>query len=224
MIARGVRTFIDTFDRAQVLSTTPGQNGWTVKDTSAAGAPTYLVTTDEGLKLTLAATSEAEIVTAYQNDVLIYDLASIQHLWWILKVSGVDAATTLVAGLASAQNDTPDSVQIASWFRLEGSASTSAIVVESDDNVTNKDDVATGKTLGSVFKKCLMDFTYGLADVRFFIDGERVAETQKFDLSGISAGQNVQPFVQLQKASGTGVPSVSIAQFGCQYEWAYGES
>lgn len=223
-VQRGVKTIIDNFDRAQQFSTTPGQNGWTIKDTSAGGAPTYLCVTEDGgsAKLTLAATNEAEIVTLFQNDVLIYDLAQLQHLWFIAKVAGIDANSTLVVGVANAQNDTPDSVGVSAWFRLEGSASLTALVAESDSSVVDNDDVATNDTLAGVYKKLHLDFTNGLSNVHFYVDGKRVATDTKFDLSGVSAGQNVQPFVQLQKASGTGVPSVQLAQFGAQYGWAYG--
>jgi hypothetical protein len=224
MVSRGVNQFVEHFNRAQAFTTTPGMNGWTIKDTSSAGAPTYLCVTEDGgaAVLTLAADSEAEVVTLYNNDVLVYDVRQLQHIWWIAKVSGIDSATTLTFGVGSAQNDTADSVATNAWFRMQGSASTSAVVVETDDAVTDLDDKATGTTLAAVYKKFLIDFTNGLADVRFFIDGARVAQTTTFDMSGLTAGLNVQPFVQLQKASGTGVPSISLAQFGVQYEWAYG--
>lgn len=223
MISRGVTTLIDNFDRAQVYSTTPGHNGWTIKDTSSSGTPTYLNATEDGgsAVLTLANTSEEEVVTLYQNDVLMLDLAHLQRLWWIIKVAAVDSVTTIVAGVGSAQNNTEDSMATNAWFRLQGSASTSAVVVETDDATLDLDDKATGKTLGSTYKKLLLDFTYGLADVRFYFDGERVAQATKFDMSNLTAGLNVQPFLQLHKASGTGVPAVTIAQYGVQYAWAY---
>lgn len=222
-LTRGVRTFVDHFDRAQAYTTTPGHNGWTIKDTSSSGTPTYLNITEDGgaAKLTLAATSEAEIVTLFQNDVLIYDVRQLQSIWWVLQVAGVDAVTTLTAGVGSAQNDTADSVATNAWFRMEGSASTSAVVVETDDAVLDLDDKATGQTLASAYKKLLIDFSNGLGNVQFFIDGSRVAAGTLFDMSNLAAGLNVQPFVQLQKASGTGVPSVTIAQFGAQYAYGY---
>jgi len=101
-VSRHVRKWIDEFDRPLSLSTTPeGGTGWTVKDTSTTGTPTYATATNDGggLALTLAATSEAEIVTLYHNDILMYDLDYLQHLWWIAKVSGIDAVTTLTLGL-----------------------------------------------------------------------------------------------------------------------------
>lgn len=225
MIARGVKTVIDNFDRAQAFTTTPGMNGWTIKDTSTTGTPTYLcVTEDSGAaKLTLANTSEAEIVTLYFNDVLVYDVRQLKHAWWIAKVAGIDSVTTLTMGVGSAQNDTADSVATNAWFRMEGANSTSAIVVETDDGTTDKDDIATAQTLAAVYKKMQIDFTNGIGDVRFTIDGSRVASGTLFDMSALTAGLNIQPFVQIQKASGTGVPEVTLAQFGVQYEWAYGQ-
>lgn len=224
MISRGVKTFIDNFDRAQSYTTTPGMNGWTIKDTSSAGTPTYLNITEDGgaAKLTLVNTSEAEIVTLYQNDVLIYDVRQLKSIWWIAKVASIDAVTTLTMGVASAQNDTDDSVATNAWFRMEGSVSTSNLVVETDDGTTDKDDIATGTTLSSTYKKLLIDFTNGIGDVRFFVDGARVAAGTLFDMSALTAGLNVQPWVQIQKASGTGVPAVTLAQFGVCYEWGYG--
>ena len=37
MMTRGTKQFVDLFDRAQVFSATPGQNGWTIADTSSSG-------------------------------------------------------------------------------------------------------------------------------------------------------------------------------------------
>jgi len=222
MLNRRVVTKIDDFDRAQAFTTTPGFNGWTIKDTSSAGTPTYLCTAaDEGSAvLTLDNTSEAQIVTLYHNDVLMYDVRHLKQIWWIASVSGIDAVTTLVFGVGSAQNDTADTVATNAWFRMQGSASTTALLVETDDATTDNDDKSAGTTLASTAKKCLIDFTYGLADVRFFVDGARVASGTTFDMSALAAGLNVQPFVQLQKASGTGTPAVSLLQYGIQFETA----
>jgi hypothetical protein len=214
MVVRDVYTWEDTFQRPLTLTTTPeGGTGWTVKDTSVAGAPTYLtVSSDTGeLALTLAANSEAEIVTAYHNDVLCFDLEKVQYVEWIVKVGGVDAVTTIVWGVGSAQNDTTDSVTNLAWFRMEGSASTSNVVVETDDGTTDNDDKATGKTLSTTYKKFVIDFTDGLSDVKFYIDGERVADSTTFSMA--AAIGRFQPFVQLQKASGTGTPSITIDNF-----------
>lgn len=224
MIARGMIEKVENFDRAQAFTTTPGQGGWTIEDTSSAGTPTYLCITEDGgaAKLTLAATSEEEIVTLYHNDVLTLDLANLQRVDFIAKVAGIDSVTTLVFGVADTQNDTEDSVAVNAWFRMQGSASTTAVVCETDDGTTDYDDKATGATLAAVYKKFTIDFTNGLSDIRFYIDGERVAASTTFTLAAITSGQNVQPFVQLHKASGTGVPSITIAQIVTQQKYAYG--
>lgn len=220
----GVREFCEFFDRAQAFTTTPGQNGWTIADTSSSGTPTYLCTTEDGgaATLTIAATSEAENVCLYFNDVLPWDLAKLQYVKFVAKVSGIDSATTLVMGLGNARNDTPDSVGVNVWFRMEGSASTTAVVCETDDGTTDTDDKATGQTLAAVYKTFLIDFSQGLSDVRFYIEGERVAAATTFTLASITSGQNVQPIVQIQKASGTGTPAVTIALVEAQYRYAYG--
>lgn len=217
----GTTKLIDNFDRAQEFGTTPGQNGWTIADTSTGGAPTYLCATEDGgaAVLTLANTNEAEIVTLYHNDVLAFDVRKISQVWWVAKVAGIDAVTTLTIGVGSARSDTADSVAANAWFRMEGSASTSALLYESDDGTTDDDDNSAGTTLAAVYKKLLIDFTQGLDKVRFFVDGALAGTT---DMSALTAGQNVQPIVQLQKASGTGVPAVTIAQFGISYNWSYG--
>lgn len=224
MVNRETLDFCDYFNRAQALTTTPGFNGWTVKDTSSGGTPTYLVATGDGggMVLTLDNTSEAQIVTMYHNDVLCFDVAMLQYVELIAKVSGIDSVTTLVMGVGSAQNDTADSVATNAWFRMQGSASTTALVVETDDATNDLDDKATGKTLSSTYKTLRIDFTNGLGDVRFYVDNERVASSTTFDMSDLTSGLNVQPFVQLQKASGTGTPAVTVKKFHIRYREANG--
>lgn len=231
MVNRETLDFIDYFNRAQAITTTPGFNGWTIKDTSSAGTPTYLVATADGggVVLTLVSTSEEEIVTLYHNDVLVFDVRTIQFVEMVVKVSGVDAVTTLVMGVASAQNDTEDSVATNAWFRMQGSASTSNLLVETDDATTDNDDKATGTTLSSVLKTLRMDFTNGLSDIRFYVDGERVAlgngataNDGKFNMASLASGLNVQPFIQIHKASGTGTPAVTLKKFHIRYTEASG--
>jgi hypothetical protein len=224
MISRGVQEFCDMFDRAQAFTTTPGQNGWTIADTSSSGTPTYLCITEDGgaAKLTLAATSEAENVCLYQNDVLPFDLRMLQRVDFIAKVAGVDANSVVVFGVGSARADDEDTVAVNAWFKLEGATDTSALVVETDDGTNDNNDVATGTTLAAVYKKCSIDFSQGVSDVRFFVDGERVAASTTFDMSSATAGANVQLMAQVSKASGTGTPSITIAKVEAQYKYAYG--
>jgi len=223
MISRGVIVFDDHFDRNQVLTATAGMNGWTLAKTAAGGSPTaQTVNADAGaLALTLAATSEAEILCAYQGDVLYLDPASIQSVDIEAFVSGVDPVTSIIFGLASARNDTINSIANGAFFKMLGATSTSNIVVDTLDGTTTNRSIATGATLAGTLKKFTIDFTNGLADVRFFVDGERVAGSTKFDMTQIGTG-NLQPIIQIQKASGTGVPAIQVARFRVQHKFAYG--
>ena len=219
---RGVRKLVDRFDRAQALTTTAGFNGWTLKKTAAGGSPTS-TTTKAGMVLTLAATSEAECLTMAQNDILIYPLANLDYVWWTVSIAGVDSVTTMVAGVADAENDTAHSVANAyAWFSVQGATSTSVVVAETYDGTNTNNTVATGVTLSSTLRKMVIDFTRGLSDVRFIFNGADVALATTFDMSKAAAGQGVQPYIQLAKASGTGVPALTIREFGVQYSFADG--
>ena len=223
-VTRGTKTFVDDFDRAQAFTTTPGMNGWTIKDTSSSGTPTYLCASEDGGKAVLSfdSQSEAQSIVLYQNDLLNYDLAKLQKVWWVLKVVAFSAVTDMCWGVAAATNATMNTVATNAWFMMDGSDSQSAVVVETDDAVTDNDDVATGVTQAAVYKKYEIDFAQGLADVRFYADGARVAASTTFDMSGLTSGLNVQPYLNILKASGTTVDAVHIAQFGIQYSYAYG--
>lgn len=218
----GTTTFIDNFARAQAFTTTPGMNGWTAVLTGTT--PTAVCVTEDGGGFGLATTntSESQLAVLYHNDVLAFDVRKIHQAWWVIKMGTVDAVTNVAVGLASAHNTTLDSVATNAWFRLIGATSTTAIVVETDDATHDQDDVATGTTLSTTYKKFLIDFTQGLADVRFFIDGARVASGTTFNMSSLGAGLNVQPYLSFGKASGTGILQVYGAQFGISYNWSYG--
>jgi len=218
----GTECFIDNFNRAQAFTTSPGENGWTAVLTGTT--PTSLGVTEDGgaAKLTLSDGNESQLAVLYYNDVLVYDVRTLSNAWWVIKLDAVNAVTNLAVGLASAHNTTLDNVATNAWFRLIGATSTTALVVETDDATTDTDDVATGTTLATVYKRLMIDFSEGLADVRFYIDGSRVAKGTTFKMSGLGAGLNVQPYCSLGKASGVGVPSVTIPQFGVTYKWSYG--
>jgi hypothetical protein len=217
------RTICDEIARwagGGALSATPGAARMILKDTSSGGSPTANCQAD-GLKLLLASTSEAEVLTAYCGDILPYDIDDLQKIiFYGCKVGGVDAVTQIAFGLAGAQNDTLDSVAANAWFRLDGTVSTSALVVESDDGTTDVDDKATGLTLSTTGLTLEIDFTTeiktagppslskGKQATFWATDANglrrRVATQSAFDLSALTTG--LQPFIQVQKASGTGVP------------------
>ncbi len=222
MINRGVRCFSDFFDRAQAFTTTPTENGWTAVLTGTTPTATCVTGDGGAAKLTLSSNSESQLAVLYHNDVLAFDVAKLKWVEIIALVGGVDSVTTIVMGVGSAHNATIDSIATNAWFRMQGSVSTSAIVAESDDATNDFDDKATGQTLAAVYKTFKIDFQNGLADVRFYIEGERVAQATTFDMSDLTAGLNVQPYIALAKASGTGVPTITVAAINIEYNYAYG--
>lgn len=222
MMNRGTRCFSDFFDRAQGFTTTPTEGGWTAVLTGTTPTATCVTADGGGAKLTLSSNSESQLAVLYHNDVLAFDVAQIKWVEIVALVGGVDSVTTIVMGVGSAHNTTLDSMATNAWFRMQGSVSTTAIVAETDDGTNDFDDKATGQTLAAVYKTFKIDFQNGLADVRFYIEGERVAQATTFDMSDLTSGLNVQPYIAVAKASGTGVPTITVAKIDIVYNYAYG--
>jgi hypothetical protein len=181
---------------------------WLIVDTSSAGTPTYVRNASEAV-LTLAATEEIENICLAHGNALSFDIDLIQSVEMRVKLNAVfTTGSELVFGVGSARADTTDSVAANAWFKMVGANSTTLVYCESDDGTRDVDDISSGQTLGSTYKKFLIDFTGGKSDVKFYIDGIRVAATQRFDMSAYSSG--LQPIIQLQKSSSTNVNAVSI--------------
>ena len=184
---------------------------WLLVDTSAAGAPTAVRNASEAI-ITLAATSEVENMCVAHGDALSFDIDLIQSIEMKVRLGAVfTTGSELVFGLGSARNDTTDSVAANAWFKMVGANSTTLVYCETDDGTRDVDDISSGQTLGTTYKKFLIDFTGGKSNVRFFIDGVPVATSQRFDMSAYSSG--LQPIVQLQKAANTNVDAVRIDYF-----------
>ena len=207
----GIQNFVkleEDFLGPMTLTASP-TNGdrWDIADTSSAGTPTYTVGGING-EATLAFDSQSEVqnVCLFQSDVLNWDIDLIQRIEMRVKTTAtLDSATSLAFGLASARNDAIDSITAHASFRIIGN---NTLVVESDDGTTDKDDVATGASLSDTYKKFVIDFTGGKSNVKFYVDGVRVAASTTFDMSGYTAG--LQPYVQIQKTADPNTDSVTI--------------
>jgi hypothetical protein len=206
-------TFYDDFNG--VVATLPTSadpaTAWLVDDTSVTGTPVYTKGTSV-CTMTLNADNAVVNICNHFGDALDFDIDLVQRVEMRCRIGAATftSGSTLVFGLGSARDDTPDSVTAHAWFRMEGANSTTLVYAESDDGTRDVNDISTGVTLGTTFKRFVIDFTGGKSDVRFYIDGQRVCASQTFDMSAYSSG--LQPIFQLQKAANTNADS-----FVCDY-------
>ena len=151
---------------------------WNLQDTSAAGAPTSLILDRAGgwVSLKLASTSEAEVYGINCGDFLQFNPTGCGLVLeaGIAIPTAITTAQRFVVGFCSAHNDTFDSMAQNAWFKCDTSM---ALVVESDDAVTDNDDVSTGTTMTAAFPLHLRIEAVSNADVRFYINGARVASS-----------------------------------------------
>jgi hypothetical protein len=203
--------FVDDFWGADSFGAAGQGTPWAVADTSAAGSPTYATVTPSTtgeLAITMAATNEVENVNLYFNDVLSYNIANLQQFEARVKVSGCTTGTTICWGLASARNDTPSTITARALFRMTGATSTTAITCETDDNVTDSGLITTAGTLATTYKRFVIDFTGGKTNVKFYVDGVRLAPATTFSMTAYTGG--LQPYFQIQKAANTNVDSITL--------------
>ena len=194
--------------------------------TASAGSPVVQGINGGGLRLQLASNSESENVCVYMGDVLPFLLSELISVEIIAKCSAsLDANTQIAIGLASARNNTIDSIAEAALFRCIGN---NTVVAESDDGSTNIDDVPTGVTLGDSWKRFSLDFVSRISsmepptlslgrgsNIEFYGTNDngskrRVASGTRFDMSNYSGG--LQLFFQIQKASGSATDYLDILE------------
>ncbi len=233
---RPTRVWTKKFLGSYTPSASAGLDDMIKAVTTTSGTPT-LVTTADGLKFTLANNNEVENLCYYMNDVLSFDIDDLISMEFSLKGSAALLANEeFIAGLGSARNNTTDSITAGAWFKIVGaSGGNFTLLCESDDDVTNVDDKATGISLPSsgtiLHRRMGIYFGEEIAtrsppstskgkQVVFRVEDangvmRRVADNVAFDMSGYSSG--LQPIFQLQKASGTGVPSIILQDLEIKY-------
>lgn len=174
---------------------------WVFAVTGAA--PPTAVRAGSALTCTLTSASQIQILGGAFGDGLVWDIDEILRVEFRVKLNAATftSGSILAFGVGSARNNTLDSVAANAWFRMEGANSTTGVYVETDDGVRDIDDIATGVTLGTTYKRFVIDFSGGKSNVKFYIEGQQVATPQTFDMSGYSG--LLQPIFQLQKAENT---------------------
>lgn len=186
-----------------------GTTKWNVVDVGGATEAIVADSSNGQFLLHLAADNEAEDAVLYHGDNKTFDVGN--GLIFETRVNmAVSPGTGVCAvfGMCGDHNLDKDSVTEAAWFRFDASL---VCKVESDDTTNNNDDVATGHTaVAGTYDIYRIDFT-DLTDVKFFINGARVATDTTFDMSNLSAAeQQMQPYFSLDKANGTGLGDINI--------------
>lgn len=227
LLRRAIRKHFD-FKDVLVPPDTAGASFWTKSETGDA-----TVTIDSnGANLALTNASEAQRATLLNGDILVFDVDDLIRLEGLIKLStdelaaGIDAAV----GLAGADNATLDNIAANCWLRCAGS---NAVVLETDDGVTDVDDIASGLTLADEWRRFAIDFSVGVhsqgpparsaggkASVRFFLENNQgqlmpVGQDQHFSLAAYSGG--LQLFATIRKASGTALATLYVKNLTVDY-------
>lgn len=164
--------------------------------------------------LQLSATSEAQIVRLDKADQLLIDPTALPMFSCRLKVSGAAAVTRMVWGLASAYTATLDNTTCNAWFKLDGNSL--VMVTETDDNTTDTDDQVTGVTLvADTYYTFSINFDPDTSHIKFSVDGTQCTTVHAG--AAFANTQLLQPFIAIQKDSGTGAQSITVDWV----EWDY---
>ena len=193
----------------------PAENGLIIAETSAAGAPIfrYVDGASEGgeVELKLASNVEVENVCLYHGDSLPFDIDQIVEALFRfkLKQAALDATTMIALGLIGDRNDVIDTIAQAALMRIIGADDTTAVVLETDDGANDNNDVVTGKSIADTLLHTFeISFALGKKDVRFFLDGQPVAQGTTFDMSNYSGA--LQMMLQIQKTSDANVDGINF--------------
>lgn len=216
--------FEDDFLGVGTFVASAGLDPWLITDTSSAGTPTY-TRLDHGetagafrpgvAQLLFDSQTEAQNVCLSWGDKLAFDINKVRGFECSLRYVGgagsaIDSATSIAFGLTGDRADAIDSITIAAIFRLIGNTT---LLTESDDNVNNNDDQATGVTVtDSSWRRFRIDFS-NLSSVKFFASDvddnlRRVSKQTTFDMSNYAAA--LQPFFQIQKTSDNNTDALQI--------------
>jgi hypothetical protein len=178
--------YLDTAEGAEVIATD-----------GASGA----------LSLSLTATSEAQLAGVSCADQRTWILNQNLMFEARFKLSVLPTSGTIFnIGLQGDHHATADTVAESIWLRAEGNG---ALTAESDDTATDRNDIATGVTVTNAVWTVVRIDCSTIADVKFYINGNRVASSTTFNMSTV-AGLALQPVVRLNKASGTSVGTVLV--------------
>ena len=202
--------FYDDFLGGDGGSPMAGTAIWNIVDVNAATEGFVVDSVNGVFRLFLDGTdANDEDAVLYHGDNRTFDVDN--GLIFETKIDVAHLPTLTAEGVIGMCGDhtlIKDDALESAWFKLDGSG---AIVVETDDTTNDNDDVATGVTAvpgtPNIFR---IDFTT-LANVKFFIDGVRVATGTTFDMSNLATTELIlQPYFSLEKTGDAGVGTFDI--------------
>lgn len=215
--------FYDDFLGADTAIPTSAESGckWLGKIVKTSGNPTVAKEADGiggVVALALDNTDEAQGAGLYWGDQeslslekgLIFEA---RVTFSVLPLTGTETVQA-VFGLAGAYSAAPDDIDCNAWFRVESSANT-ALLWETDDNVTDDDDNDASITLvAGTYNIFRIDAT-DISAVKFYVDGVLVGTGSMAGLTG--AIGNVQPYFMVSKAvsahnTGTGTMKIDYVR------------
>jgi hypothetical protein len=225
------RSAVWEFIGAITPATAGSADGLGLKKLITGAAPPTVTGTASGLECALTSASQQQLAAFSLNDVLAFDIDDLLtvHIDAALSAS---FAETAFFGLASAHNATLESITAFALFKASGNNN---LLISTDDNFTDKTDIATGVTIGQTVRRFTMDFGSGVftqvpglalggkANPAFYApnsrgDLRRVAQGARFDMSGYSSG--LQIYGGVAKASGTNTGTLTVRRIEVVYRVA----
>lgn len=187
-------TFYDDF-----LGNAIASDAWGTRDTGAATEAVVADAPNGVVGLALDNTNEAQLAALDWADqrTLVLNQGLIFEARFRLSVLPTGSVVACI-GLCGDHNAAVDTVAESIWFRADGNG---AITVETDDTSHETSKVATGTTLTT------SDWIIGridcsdISDVKFFINGDRVAASTTFNMSQVAA-LKLQPVARIGKEAG----------------------
>jgi len=190
-------------------------DAWNTVETAGASVtlPTQIPGGGGLARMALTAVGQLQDAVIYFGDMLQLDpseqlLLECRASFSVAPTSGSHALIGMGSNHFAAGNK--GSMTHNMWFRLSGDL---ALLIETDDNVTNNDQVATTETLVlDQFYTFQIDLEHR-EDVRFLLDGKRLLPQTTFDMSGLSSSTLLQPYIAIYKTSGTNAGTLDVDYF-----------
>jgi len=181
---------------------------WTKKIVGAA--PPTVAVVDDGVNgivaCALTADNQKQDAALHMNDELQFSIAQGAIMECRLKLSVLPSGAGAIAsfGLWGAWADGGSAYRVG--FTAEGDGE---ILCESDDNATDTSATSGVTVTTDDWKIYRIDCT-DQSNIKFFIDGSRVAGSTTFENAASAANSKAQPHVGMYKATGTVVGSIQV--------------